>query len=142
MSATETDAKANKFDGKFLIRGYFTIPVDLEDHGEDGEVIKRRVLVTYQFDDDLQETLRAGKDDTVKRPIPPERLVEGGPIEEDATEHRELTDPELLQLLIRTVSGIEEITQDTFKKMPPKYKKGILQAVMKDIYPDPPTSVG
>lgn len=144
--------KENGFNPEeFLTTSHFKIPVEFKET----QIHKgttpptRRILVEYQFDDDLADLIGKGKEFEVDVEVesevedsenPGQMKLQKQTVKETRT--RTLTINEQLMLLVVGIEGVTQLTEERWKTVPFKYRRAIIDAIMADIYPNAKTSTG
>ncbi len=120
---------------EFLTNTEFTIPVNLPTTGKGSRTIK----VTYQYDDDISEKIRDGI--TVDEET--DEFEEDGVTKKKAPVKKSMPLNDQLALTVVKVDGVDTPPDSDFwKRTFLKYRVAILDAILRDVYPNAKISVG
>jgi len=114
---------------QLLTTSEFTIPVTLDVNGDKKN--SKKIMVTYDFNDEVKARYTEGKK-VAKEVEDPDKPGEMKTVE--TTEP--YTMDEQLAMMVTRIDGIDVLNFDLIKKMRFRYKASILEAVLRDIYPN------
>jgi hypothetical protein len=124
----------------FLTTNGFTIPVTLDDHSTNGAVKQRVLAVSYEFSTEISNAFNDGKTEMVEETAV---LTDGSSTTKQVEKKRNLTLNEQLLLVVTGIGGVTKPLDDAFwNKCFFRYKTGILEAILRDVYPNVKTSGG
>jgi hypothetical protein len=131
----------NGFDPNSILRKpIFTIPVLLTDRDDEGGEVERKILLQYQFDDELEEEIGGGIFDaklTEQAQQNAKQLAgEGNEIPEVKPVMREFTLAEQLAKIVKGIRGISvPLDVAYWKGVPQKHRNSIIAAINADVNP-------
>lgn len=112
----------------------FTIPVVIELPANNGsKPEKKTIKVTYNFDENVSKQWKDGKD------IP---VLDDDGKDTGKSEKVPFNLDEQLGLIVKNIDGVEAVGPDFWPKVRFRYRTAILEAILKDVYPNAKTVVG
>lgn len=113
---------------EFLQTTQYTIPVELSRQDSSGKMLKRRISMTYEFNDEIADKVKNGITEDVDDPENPGLKKQ---------QRRSLSVNEQLCMIVKDVNGIATTpTEDFWAKTFFRFRQQMLEAVMRDVYPN------